>query len=95
MLSRPPLRPVFTLRILIRNRGRIACRKDGSILGNRERLLPARHRGYYIEHMVPTPPSRDRSAGTIDAGADPASSDPSYATEDHHASFRKTRDPMQ
>lgn len=80
--------------MLIRRGGPFPYRKDGSVFGNRERLLPPQRRGYYTEYTVPTPSSRDRGARRIIAGGDPARSDELYYTEDHYASFRKIRDPM-
>jgi ribonuclease T1 len=81
--------------VLIRRGGPFPYRKDGSIFGNRERLLPLKQRGYYTEYTVPTPSSRDRGARRIVAGGDPTYSDELYYTDDHYASFRKIRDPMQ
>lgn len=80
---------------LIRRGGPFPYRKDGSIFGNRERLLPLKRRGYYTEYTVPTPSARDRGARRIVAGGDPVRSDELYYTDDHYASFRKIRDPMQ
>ena len=34
--------------------------KDGTVFGNRERLLPGQKRGYYREYTVPTPGLRHR-----------------------------------
>jgi len=80
---------------LSRSGGPFPYRKDGSVFGNRERLLPPRHRGYYTEYTVPTPAAPDRGARRIVAGGDPARSSEFYYTDDHYASFRKIRDPMQ
>jgi ribonuclease T1 len=80
---------------LIRLGGPFPYRKDGSTFGNRERLLPPKRRGYYTEYTVPTPSSRDRGARRIVAGGNPALSDELYYTDDHYASFRKIREPMQ
>lgn len=80
---------------LIRSGGPFPYRKDGSVFGNRERLLPLRHRGYYTEYTVPTPAAPDRGARRIVAGGDPARSSEFYYTDDHYASFRKIRDPIQ
>jgi ribonuclease T1 len=80
---------------LIRQGGPFPYRKDGSTFGNRERLLPPKRRGYYTEYTVPTPSSRDRGARRIVAGGNPALSDELYYTDDHYASFRKIREPMQ
>ena len=39
--------------------------KDGTVFGNRERLLPLKERGWYREYTVRTPGSRDRGARRI------------------------------
>ena len=79
---------------LIRRGGPFPYRKDGSVFGNRERLLPRKPRGYYTEYTVPTPCARDRGARRIVAGGEPGRHDEFYYTDDHYASFRKIRDPM-
>ncbi len=80
---------------LIRQRGPFPYRKDGTVFGNRERLLPQRPRGYYSEYTVPTPGSRDRGARRIVAGkgatGDPATSGEYYYTDDHYQSFRRIK----
>ncbi len=63
--------------------------KDGSVFGNRERLLPAQQRGYYREYTVKTPGSRDRGARRIVCGGQPRLPDACYYTSDHYASFRR------
>ncbi len=64
--------------------------KDGSVFGNRERLLPRERRGYYREYTVATPGSRDRGARRIVCGGQrPTQPDACYYTSDHYASFRK------
>ena len=73
----------------IRSGGPFPYRKDGTVFGNRERLLPDRSRGFYREYTVPTPGSRDRGARRIVCGGrQPASPDACYYTDDHYASFR-------
>ena len=74
--------------------GPFAYAKDGSIFGNRERLLPARRRGNYREYTVPTPGARDRGARRIIAGAagDGRNSGEYYYTDDHYNSFRRIRE---
>lgn len=73
---------------LIRQGGPFPHRKDGTVFGNRERLLPLRARGYYREYTVPTPGSRDRGARRIVAGA----GGEYYFTGDHYRSFRRIRE---
>jgi len=64
--------------------------KDGSVFGNRERILPARQRGFYREYTVKTPGERSRGARRIVCGgAQPASPEACYYTDDHYANFRK------
>lgn len=63
--------------------------KDGTVFGNRERLLPSEARGFYREYTVRTPGVRHRGARRIVCGG-PVPTDPKacYYTEDHYASFR-------
>ena len=63
--------------------------KDGTVFGNRERLLPSEARGFYREYTVRTPGVRHRGARRIVCGG-PVPTDPKacYYTEDHFASFR-------
>jgi ribonuclease T1 len=64
--------------------------KDGSVFGNRERLLPASKRGYYREYTVKTPGARNRGARRIVCGGEqPALPDACYYTADHYASFQR------
>jgi guanyl-specific ribonuclease Sa len=72
---------------LIEAGGPFPYRRDGVTFENRERLLPAKPRGYYREYTVPTPGSRDRGARRIVAGGDPP--DVFYYTADHYRSFRR------
>ncbi|MBA2723465.1 MAG: ribonuclease [Methylibium sp.] len=73
----------------IRAGGPFPYSKDGSVFGNRERLLPDRKRGDYREYTVPTPKSHDRGARRIVcAGTVPTVPEACYYTDDHYASFR-------
>lgn len=64
--------------------------KDGTVFGNRERILPAHNRGYYREYTVKTPSERSRGARRIVCGGlRPAAPDACYYTDDHYASFRQ------
>ncbi len=75
---------------LIRAGGPFPYPKDGTVFGNRERLLPGHPRGYYREYTVRTPGSRDRGARRIVCGGrQPTQPDNCYYTEDHYASFRR------
>lgn len=77
---------------LIRRGGPFPYDKDGTVFGNRERLLPARPRGYYTEYTVRTPGARDRGARRIVAGGDPRSTAEYWYTADHYRSFRRIRE---
>lgn len=73
----------------IRQGGPFRYEKDGTVFGNRERLLPGQRRGYYREYTVPTPGLRHRGAKRIVCGGQqPRSPDACYYTEDHYSSFR-------
>ena len=64
--------------------------KDGTVFGNRERILPANNRGFYREYTVKTPGERTRGARRIVCGGVKAASpEACYYTDDHYASFRK------
>lgn len=73
-----------TLRLIERG-GPFPYRRDGTVFGNRERLLPIHSHGYYREYTVPTPGARDRGARRIVAG----SRDERYYTADHYRSFQR------
>lgn len=70
---------------LIRKGGPFPYPRDGVIFGNREKLLPARERGWYREFTVQTPGERTRGARRIVAGRDGTL----YYTDDHYRSFRR------
>jgi len=72
----------------IRMGGPFPFEKDGSVFGNRERLLPAEKRGFYREYTVITPGSRDRGARRIVCGGPVRQPHACYYTADHYASFR-------
>lgn len=64
--------------------------KDGSVFGNRERLLSAKPRGHYREYTVKSPGSRDRGARRIVCGGrQPTEPEACFYTDDHYATFRK------
>ena len=73
---------------LIRQGGPFPYGKDGTVFGNRERLLPQAKRGFYREYTVPTPGSRDRGARRIVCGGPSRTPHACYYTADHYASFR-------
>ncbi len=74
---------------LIRQGGPFPYEKDGTVFGNRERLLPREARGFYREYTVRTPGLQHRGARRIVCGGQ-APKDPQscYYTQDHYASFR-------
>ncbi len=74
---------------LIRQGGPFSQQKDGVVFGNRERLLPARTRGYYREYTVKTPGSRGRGARRIVCGGPVVAPEVCYYSADHYASFRR------
>lgn len=74
---------------LIRQGGPFPYDKDGTVFGNRERLLPIKARGYWREYTVRTPGSRDRGARRIVCGGPPRAPHACYYTADHYASFRQ------
>lgn len=64
--------------------------KDGSVFGNRERLLPRRPRGFYREYTVPTPGEHDRGARRIVCGGKEVQQpETCFYTRDHYASFKQ------
>jgi len=70
---------------LIRKGGPFPHERDGVVFGNREKLLPARERGWYREYTVRTPGERSRGARRIVAGRDGTL----YYSDDHYQSFRR------
>jgi len=70
---------------LIRKGGPFPYERDGAVFGNREKLLPARERGWYREYTVRTPGERTRGARRIVAGRDGTL----YYTDDHYRSFKR------
>ena len=75
---------------LIYQGGPVRYDKDGTVFGNRERILPANNRGYYREYTVRTPGEQSRGARRIICGGlKPTTPDACYYTDNHYASFRK------
>jgi ribonuclease T1 len=78
---------------LIKADGPFPYARDGSVFGNREKILPAQRRGYYREFTVPTPGARGRGARRIVAGTgaagDARTSGEYYYSDDHYNSFRR------
>jgi ribonuclease T1 len=64
--------------------------KDGTVFGNRERLLPPQRRGHYREYTVETPRTPHRGARRIVCGGERATAPSAcWYTADHYASFRR------
>ena len=73
----------------ILNGGPFKNDKDGTVFGNRERLLPSERRGYYREYTVDTPGSRNRGARRIVCGGEKTRPANCWYTADHYASFKR------
>lgn len=73
----------------ILNGGPFKYDKDGSVFGNRERLLPSARRGHYREYTVDTPGLRHRGARRIICGGASRPPEVCWYTADHYASFRR------
>jgi len=73
----------------IREGGPFPYDKDGTVFGNRERLLPIQKRGFYREYTVKTPGARNRGARRIVCGGPVRTPHACYYTADHYASFRR------
>jgi len=69
----------------IRKGGPFPFRKDGTVFGNREGLLPRHDRGYYREYTVVTRGAGDRGGRRIVAGRDGEL----YYSDDHYRSFSR------
>ncbi|MCF0253561.1 MAG: ribonuclease [Duodenibacillus sp.] len=92
LLSQLPEQARETL-ALIKAGGPFPYKKDGTVFGNYERLLPRQKRGYYSEYTVRTPGVKGRGPARIVAGkgatGDPATSGEYWFTGDHYKSFRR------
>ena len=75
---------------LIHAGGPFPYEKDGSVFGNRERLLPAQERGYYREYTVKSRGVQGRGARRIVCGGQqPTRPQTCYYTSDHYSSFKR------
>jgi len=78
-----------TYRLILQG-GPFPHEKDGSVFGNRERLLPRERRGYYREYTVETPGARNRGARRIVCGGSrPTLPEDCWYTGDHYSSFKR------
>jgi ribonuclease T1 len=74
----------------ILNGGPFRYEKDGTVFGNRERLLPPARRGHYREYTVTTRFARNRGAQRIICGGEQRTTpEACWYTADHYASFRR------
>ena len=80
----------YRLLALVKQGGPFAHRQDGSVFGNREKLLPQQRSGYYHEYTVTTPGARDRGARRIISGGVPPVD--FFYTDDHYRSFKRIRE---
>jgi ribonuclease T1 len=88
-LSSLPVEAQATQRLILSG-GPFPYDKDGIVFGNRERVLPAKARGYYREYTVKTPGSRNRGARRIVCGGQPPTQpEACFYSDDHYASFRR------
>lgn len=70
--------------------GPFSSDKDGTVFGNRERILPRQARGYYREYTVRTPRVKNRGARRIVCGGlQPQVPDVCFYTQDHYNSFQQ------
>lgn len=76
----------------IRSGGPFRYDRDGVVFGNRERILPPKHRGYYREYTVRTPGAKDRGARRIVCGGPATTPDACFYTGDHYQSFHRIRE---
>lgn len=75
---------------LILKGGPFPYTRDGTVFGNRERLLPPRPRGEYREYTVRTPGTKDRGARRIVCGGlPPDRPQQCFFTDDHYSSFKR------
>lgn len=88
-LARLPLDGRLTYAKILQG-GPFSSDKDGSVFGNRERILPRSPRGYYREYTVRTPGVRHRGARRIVCGGEqPRMPEACYYTRDHYTSFQR------
>jgi ribonuclease T1 len=75
---------------LIRSGGPFKSQKDGTVFGNRERVLPSQPRGFYHEYTVVTPGAHNRGARRIVCGGmRPIAPEACYYTADHYMTFQR------
>lgn len=90
-LAALPVEAQATHRLILAG-GPFPYSKDGTAFGNRERLLPAKVRGYYREYTVPTKGARNRGARRLVCGGQaPTKPEACFYSDDHYASFKRVR----
>jgi ribonuclease T1 len=88
-LAALPAEARTTHRLILKG-GPFPFSKDGTVFGNRERLLAPQARGYYREYTVKTPGSRNRGARRMVCGGKPPTGPTAgFYSDDHYASFRR------
>ena len=85
-------REAATVLAQVRAGGPFRYDRDGIVFGNRERILPAKPKGYYREYTVPTPGAKTRGARRIVCGGAPTEPDACFYSGDHYQSFRRIRE---
>lgn len=75
--------------VLVGKGGPFAFDRDGVVFGNREKLLPAKPRGYYHEYTVRTPGEKTRGARRIVCGGAPRTPDACWYSSDHYQSLAR------
>jgi ribonuclease T1 len=85
-------REAATVLAQVRAGGPFRYDRDGIVFGNRERILPAKPKGYYREYTVPTPGVKTRGARRIVCGGAPTAPDACFYSGDHYQSFRRIRE---
>ena len=89
LLTELPRQGQQTYRLIFEG-GPFPHEKDGSVFGNRERLLPRERRGHYREYTVETPGARNRGARRLVCGGLPVVAPKAcWYTGDHYASFKR------
>ncbi len=86
-INQLPIEAQRTIKLINRGGPFPYPRKDGTVFGNFERLLPAAPRGTYREYTVPTPGISSRGARRIITGRSVK-----YYTPDHYQSFQQVRE---
>jgi ribonuclease T1 len=88
-LSQLPPQAKEVYRLIFKG-GPFEFEKDGTVFGNRERLLPSQRRGFYREYTVKTPYISHRGARRIVCGGQVTMQpEVCYYTNDHYSSFSK------